>query len=97
MGRRFDRAGSGGPARRLYRGALALILPSVLARAVGPLPEILGQSGEAGLLFTTPDELRDAMGRIAADPDLRRRMGEQGRQPSSSAGPKRRPSRATLR
>ena len=83
---------------RLYRGALALIMPSVgyetfgltvveafraslpvLARAVGPLPEIVEQSGGAGQLFTTADELAAAAGRIAADPGLRERMGRLGR------------------
>lgn len=51
----------------------------VLARAVGPLPELIEQSGGAGLLFESPGELASALERIAGDPGLRERMGERGR------------------
>jgi glycosyltransferase involved in cell wall biosynthesis len=50
----------------------------VLARAIGPFPELIERSG-GGLLFGHPDELRAAMDRLAADPELRERLGQSGR------------------
>jgi glycosyltransferase involved in cell wall biosynthesis len=87
-----------GELARYYRGALALLMPSigfetfglsvveafrhslpVVARAVGPLPEIVEQSGGGGILFRTPEELASSIQAIANDADMRRRMGERGR------------------
>ena len=45
----------------------------VIARSLGPFPEIVGQAS-AGLLFSTNDELRAAMRSIQATPDLRERL-----------------------
>jgi glycosyltransferase involved in cell wall biosynthesis len=77
----------------LYRGARALIVPSVcyetfgiiliesfrfgtpvIARRLGPFPEIVEAAG-GGLLFGTADELAAALAAHAADPDLRARQG----------------------
>lgn len=44
----------------------------VIARALGPFPEIVGQGG--GLLFSTPEELTAAMGRLQHEPGLRDRL-----------------------
>lgn len=82
--------------RSLYRGALAVVVPSVcyetfgiilleafreevpvIARALGPLTEIVQQSG-GGLLFSTPEELRAALQRLAGDAALRARLGASG-------------------
>lgn len=51
----------------------------VVASAVGPSSEVLGD--EAGILCLpgSADSLAEAIGRLAGDPDLRRRMGEVGR------------------
>ncbi len=49
----------------------------VIARRLGPLPEIIEASG-AGLLFTTPVELVNAMRTIAEDSSLRTRLGHNG-------------------
>jgi glycosyltransferase involved in cell wall biosynthesis len=76
-----------------YRGAEALIVPSVcyetfgiiliesfrigtpvIARRLGPFPEIVEAAG-GGLLFETPDELRAAMRRMIEDRTLRDRLG----------------------
>lgn len=51
----------------------------VVARRLGPLPEVVEQSG-AGLLFETTDELDRALRRLAGDPRLRERLGDAGRQ-----------------
>lgn len=51
----------------------------VVARAIGPLPEMIECSG-GGLLFQTPEELRSALARLAADPELRGRLGRSGRE-----------------
>lgn len=60
--------------------AMAAGLPVVGSR-VGGVPELV-LDGETGLLVEPgdPDELATAIGRLAADPELRRRMGEAGRQ-----------------
>lgn len=50
----------------------------VIARRIGPFPEIVEQSG-GGLLFSTDDELRAAMDRIQYDPTLRVQLAERGR------------------
>jgi len=49
----------------------------VLARRIGPFPEIV-EKARAGDLFETSDELRAAMHRIQHDPDLRARWAENG-------------------
>lgn len=49
----------------------------VVARALGGLVEMVGET-EGGLLFRDDDELADTLGRIAATPELRRRLGENG-------------------
>ena len=75
-----------------YRGALALIVPSVcyetfgiiliesfrlgipvIARRLGPFPEIVETAG-GGLLFQTGDEMRAAMARMQQDADGRAQM-----------------------
>jgi glycosyltransferase involved in cell wall biosynthesis len=82
---------------RLYRHAIALIVPSVcyetfgiilieafrqgtpvLARRIGPFPEIVERSG-GGLLFEGPSDLVDAMRQMQSDPDMRDRYARQGR------------------
>ncbi len=50
----------------------------VVANPVGVQAELV-RHGETGLLATTPAEWADAVRRLAADPDLRRRMGALGR------------------
>lgn len=49
----------------------------VVARAIGPLPEMVEISG-GGLVFETHEELRAALARLAGDPDLRSRLGHAG-------------------
>lgn len=81
-----------------YRGARALIVPSVcyetfgiilieafregtpvIARRLGPFPEIVEASG-AGLLFSTGDELRSALDRFLGEPELRDKLGRAGQE-----------------
>ncbi len=81
-----------------YRGALALIVPSVcyetfgiiliesfrlgtpvIARRLGPFPEIVETAG-GGLLFETPDELQSAMARMQQDGPGRAAMAAAARQ-----------------
>lgn len=50
----------------------------VIARRIGPLPEILETTG-GGQTFATQDELRAAIAACAADPAAARRRGEHGR------------------
>lgn len=50
----------------------------IVARALGPFPEIIEKSG-AGFLFTDPDEARNAVERLIADPQLRTDLGARGR------------------
>ena len=50
----------------------------VIARRIGPFPEIVEASG-AGELFETTSELVDAMGRMQDDEEGRRRKSEAGR------------------
>lgn len=47
----------------------------VIARRIGPLPEIVERSG-GGLLFDSPDELRDAMVAVLKDPALREKLAQ---------------------
>lgn len=49
----------------------------VVARCLGPLPEIVRESG-GGLLFATADELGAALARLAGYASLRTRLGEAG-------------------
>ena len=82
--------------RALYRGAIAMVVPSVcyevfpmvvleafregtpiVARQLGPFPEIIERSG-GGLLFSTVEELGSALHALAADPVLRERLGRSG-------------------
>jgi glycosyltransferase involved in cell wall biosynthesis len=49
----------------------------VIARRLGPFPEIVEGSG-GGLLFETSAELGAAIGQLAGDPELRARLGRQG-------------------
>lgn len=81
----------------LYRGALAVLAPSlcyevfplapvealahgvpVIARRIGALADVITDSG-GGLLFNTPQECRDAMERLLAEPQLRDELGQRGR------------------
>jgi glycosyltransferase involved in cell wall biosynthesis len=50
----------------------------VIARRLGPLPEVIEASG-GGLLFATRDELRQAIERLAADREQARRLGAAAR------------------
>ena len=84
--------------RQLYRGALAVIVPSVcfetfgivvleafrdrtpvIVRNLGPLPEIVRDSG-GGLVFETRDELSAAIRQFAQDPAARQEMADAGHQ-----------------
>jgi glycosyltransferase involved in cell wall biosynthesis len=49
----------------------------VLARRIGPFPEIV-ERANGGELFGTPDELVAAMRRLQADPERRERLGRAG-------------------
>lgn len=49
----------------------------VIARRLGPFPEIVQSSG-GGLLFETDEELSDALSRLWKDPKLRQKLGEAG-------------------
>jgi len=51
----------------------------VIARRLGPFPEIVGRAG-GGDLFDTPQELRMAIGSFLRDDGRRERLGEAGRQ-----------------
>lgn len=51
----------------------------VVARRLGPFPEIVEQSG-GGLLFDSTDDLREALWRLAGDAPLGVRLGEAARQ-----------------
>lgn len=83
--------------KALYRGAVALIVPSVcfetfgiilieafqqgtpvIARRIGPFPEIVDASS-GGLLFESTDEMLGAMRRMMAEPELRGRLASAGR------------------
>jgi glycosyltransferase involved in cell wall biosynthesis len=50
----------------------------VIARRLGPFPEVMEASG-GGLLFTTSDDLRAAVERLASDPEGARRLGARAR------------------
>jgi glycosyltransferase involved in cell wall biosynthesis len=50
----------------------------VVANPVGVQVDMV-RHGENGFLATTPEEWADAVGKLARDPDLRRRMGQAGR------------------
>jgi glycosyltransferase involved in cell wall biosynthesis len=82
---------------RLYRHAVALIVPSlcyetfgiilleafrqstpVIARRLGPLPEITS-AAHGGELFSTLEELRSAMARLSGDPAYRDALGRAAR------------------
>jgi glycosyltransferase involved in cell wall biosynthesis len=54
----------------------------VVATTGGALPEVVGVSGETGLLVepNNPDALVEAIGRLLDDGDLRQRLGTAGRQ-----------------
>jgi glycosyltransferase involved in cell wall biosynthesis len=51
----------------------------VIARRLGPFPEVIEQSG-AGLLFEDAPGLQRALDRLAGDPALRERLGRAGRE-----------------
>ena len=50
----------------------------VVARRLGPFPEVIDTSG-AGLLFDTGEQLDARLRELAGDPALRSRLGESGR------------------
>jgi len=66
----------------------ALLRVPVLATRVGGLPELI-EDGTSGLLVEPgdPTALADGLARLAADPGLRRRLGEAGRQAASRFSP----------
>jgi glycosyltransferase involved in cell wall biosynthesis len=49
----------------------------VIARRIGPFPEIVGRGG--GVLFASDGELREAMARIAGDDGYRTQLGREAR------------------
>lgn len=82
--------------RSLYRGAQAVVVPSlcyetfgiilleafregtpVVARSLGPLPEIVRESG-GGILFDDAESLRSAFSTLAGDAALRDKLGRAG-------------------
>jgi glycogen synthase len=73
------------PLSRVLLEALALGLP-VAAMDTGGTREIL-QHGESGLLVGAVDELTDAISRLAADPRLRRLLGEGARARAGAFAP----------
>jgi glycosyltransferase involved in cell wall biosynthesis len=50
----------------------------VIARRIGPFPEIVERAG-GGMLFSTPAELTSAMQQLQDNPNLRREFGRAGR------------------
>jgi glycosyltransferase involved in cell wall biosynthesis len=50
----------------------------VIARRIGPFPEIV-EKADAGMLFETTDEMLAGMRRMIGDADLRRRLSDNGR------------------
>jgi glycosyltransferase involved in cell wall biosynthesis len=50
----------------------------VIARRIGPLPELIEQAG-GGALFDAADDLPSVLDRFERDPDLRRRLGRAAR------------------
>ena len=50
----------------------------IIARHLGPYPEIIAQS-QGGLLFRTQEELKRAMNRLASDDRFRNQLGDAGR------------------
>ena len=69
--------------REPYTGIVALESfregTPVIARDLGPLPEVVRSSG-GGLLFGTQDELRSALRKLAGNPALREQKGAAGRE-----------------
>ena len=55
---------------------------AVVATTGGALPEVVGTSGETGLLVTPddPDALAGAIRQLLDDPELRARLGAAGRE-----------------
>ncbi len=51
----------------------------VIVNNLGALPEVVEDS-DGGFIYQTPDQLVTAMDKIASDPDLRNRLGENGYQ-----------------
>jgi glycosyltransferase involved in cell wall biosynthesis len=51
----------------------------VIARRLGPFPEIVAES-QGGELFDTPEELQSAMHRLLRDPAHRNRLSDAGYQ-----------------
>jgi glycosyltransferase involved in cell wall biosynthesis len=51
----------------------------VIARRIGPFPEIVDRSG-GGLLFDGPDDLKQALERLQGDEELRQRLARSGRE-----------------
>jgi glycosyltransferase involved in cell wall biosynthesis len=49
----------------------------VIVRNIGGMPNILAESG-GGMTFDTDEQLLDAMEKLTADPELRRKLGRQG-------------------
>jgi len=83
---------------KLYRHAIALIVPSVcyetfgiiliesfrqgtpvLARRIGPFPEIVARSN-GGLLFDGPTDLADTMQQMQSDPEFREQLANHARE-----------------
>jgi glycosyltransferase involved in cell wall biosynthesis len=61
--------------------AMACGLPTI-ATTAGALPEIIGENGRTGLLIPPRDPyaIANAIKRLLADPDLRKRMGRAARE-----------------
>lgn len=49
----------------------------VIVRNIGGMPQITAESG-GGMIFDTDEQLLDAMEALIADPELRRKLGQQG-------------------
>jgi glycosyltransferase involved in cell wall biosynthesis len=68
------------PRATVVNEAMVSGLPLILTDRCGPVGDIARQDNAFVMKFGDRDTLRDALDRLTADPDLRRRMGERSRE-----------------